>query len=84
MKIDENDTTGLEGALQVVDKDNKALLSVHRVCAQGHDVVFSETKGNLILQNGSTDDCIPLRTVGDTRSTFGSGLAQVEVRVWGG
>ena len=33
---------------------------------QGHDVVFSESKGNFILLNGSADDVIPLRTVGGT------------------
>ena len=46
MKINENDTTGLEIAVQVVDKVNKAHLSVHRMCVQGHDVA-SETKGQL-------------------------------------
>ena len=66
MKINETDTIGLEIAFHVVDKVNKALLSVHRVCMQGHDVVFSEAKGNYILLNGSTDDVIPLRTVGGT------------------
>ena len=66
MKINEDDTVGLEIAFQVVDKVNKALLSVHRVCAQDHDVVFSETKGNNILLNGSTDNVIPFRTVGGT------------------
>ena len=50
----------------MVDKVNKALLSVHRVCFQGHDMVFSETKSNFTLLNGSTDDAIPLRTVGCT------------------
>jgi len=66
MKINEGDSADLEIALQVVDKVNKALLSVHRMCMQDHDVVFSETKGNYILLNGSTDDVIPLRTVGGT------------------
>ena len=66
MKVNEGDDIGLEIAFQVVDKVNKALLSVHRVCMQGHDVVFSETKGNFILLNGSTDNVIPLRTVGGT------------------
>ena len=66
MKIKEDDPVGLEIAFQVVDKVNKALLSVLRVCMQGHDVVFSETKGNYILLNGSTDDVMPLRTVGGT------------------
>jgi hypothetical protein len=66
MKVNESDDMGLEIAFQVVDKVNKALLSVHRVCMQGHDVVFSETKGNFILLNGSTDDVIPLRTIGGT------------------
>ena len=41
-------------------------MSVRRVRVQGHDVVFSETKGNFLLQSGSTDDVIPLRTVGGT------------------
>ena len=66
MKINEDNLTALEIAFQVVDKVNKALLSVHRVRVQGHDVVFSETKGNFIFLNGSTDDVIPLRTVGGT------------------
>jgi hypothetical protein len=57
MKINETDEVGLEIAFQVVDKVNKALLSVHRVCMQGHDVVFLEAKGKYILLNGSTDDC---------------------------
>ena len=50
----------------MIDKINKALLSVHRVCMQGHDVVFSESKGNFILLNGSAYKVIPLRTVGRT------------------
>ena len=49
MKIDEHDQSRLEIAFQVVDKVNKASVSVNRVCAQGHDVVFSEKKGNFIL-----------------------------------
>jgi hypothetical protein len=66
MKINDTDTVGLEIAFQVVDKVNKALLSVHRVCMQGHDVVFSETNGKYILLNRSTDDVIPLSTVAGT------------------
>ena len=66
MKLNEGDTTGLEIAFQVVDKVDKALLTVHRVCMQGHDVVFSETRGSYIFLSGSTDDVIPLRTVGGT------------------
>ena len=34
--------------------------------AQGHDVVFSKTKDNSILFNGSSDDVVPLCTVGGT------------------
>ena len=56
MKVHEDDESGLEIAFQVGDKINKALLSVNRVCAQGHAVVFSETKGNYIVLNRSTDD----------------------------
>ena len=33
MEINEDDKSGLEIAFQVVDKVNKALLSVHCVCA---------------------------------------------------
>ena len=47
-------------------KVNKALLSVHRVCSQGHDVVFSEKKGNYILLNGDPETSIPLRAVAGT------------------
>ena len=70
MKMNEDDQSGLEIAFQVVDKVNKALLSANRVCDQGHDVVFSEKKGNFILLNGSSDDVIPLRTVGGTYEIY--------------
>ena len=66
LKLPEGDSDGLGIAFQIVDKVNKALLSVHRVCQQGHDVVFSEAKGNYILLNGSADNVIPLRAVGGT------------------
>ena len=82
MKINENDTTGLEIAFQVVDKVSEVLLSVHRVCMQGHDVVFSETEGIHIFLNGCTDNVIPLRMDGGTyeidvwiRPGDGSGLS---------
>ena len=70
MKVNEDDKIGPEIAFQVVDKVNKALLSVNRVCAQGHDVVFSEKKGHFILLNGSTDVVIALRTVGGTYDNY--------------
>ena len=66
IKVNESDFVGLEIAFQVVNKVNKVLLSVDRVCMQGHDVVFLEAKGKYIFFNGSTDDVIPLRTVGGT------------------
>ena len=66
IKINEGDMVGLEIASHVGDKVNKALLSVHRVCAQGHVVVFSEPEGNYILRSGSTCDFIRLRTVEGT------------------
>ena len=66
MKVNEDDTTGLEIAFQVVDKVNKALLSVHRVCEQGHDVVFSKRKGDYIFLNGNSETSIPLRSVAGT------------------
>ena len=48
-KKNEDDNSGLEIAFQVVEKVNKALLSVNHVFAQGHDVVFSEAKGHFLL-----------------------------------
>ena len=45
MKVNEHDATGLEIAFHVVDKGNMGLLSVHRVCTHGHDIVFPEKKG---------------------------------------
>ena len=53
MKINESDEVGLGMAFQVVDKVNEALLSWHRVCMQGHDVVFSETEGIHIFSTGA-------------------------------
>ena len=49
MKVNEDDKSGLEIAFQGVYKVTKALSNVHRVCAQGHYVVCSETKGNYIF-----------------------------------
>ena len=66
MKVNEKDEAGFHIAFQVVDKVNKALLSVHRVCTQGHDVVFAEKKGNYILLNGNPETSIPLRAVAGT------------------
>ena len=49
---------------QVVDV-SKALLSVHRVMEQGHDVLFTNRgEGSAILVNGKTDHRIPLRHSG--------------------
>ena len=50
-------------AFQVVDV-GRALLSVSRVCAQGHDVVFSEKKGSYIHLDGDPRKAIPLRNAG--------------------
>ena len=66
IKVKESDFVGLEIAFQVVNKVNKVLLSVDRVCMQGHDVVFLEAKGKYIFFNGSTDDVISFRTGGGT------------------
>ena len=41
-------------------------LSVDCVCMQGHDVVFLDAKGKYMFFNCSTDNVIPLRTVGGT------------------
>ena len=66
MKTSEHATGGMEMSFQVIDRVNKALLSVHRVCAQDHDVVFSEAKGNYIMVGGDMNNRIPLRAVGGT------------------
>ena len=50
-------------AFQVVDV-GRSLLSVSRVCAQGHDVVFSEKKGSYIHLDGDPRKAIPLRNAG--------------------
>ena len=50
-------------AFQVVDV-GRALLSVSRVCAQGHDVVFSEKKGSFIHLDGDPRKAVPLRNSG--------------------
>ena len=69
MKTSENatpDTDALEMQFQVVDV-SKALMSVHRVCEQGHDVLFSNgTRGSAILVGGDVRNRIPLRHVGGT------------------
>ena len=50
---------------QVVDV-SKALLSVHRVTEQGHDVQFSTKNGNYIYLNGDRSQKLELRHVGGT------------------
>ena len=69
MKTSESATTdndALEMQFQVVDV-NKALMSVHRVCEQGRDVLFSSgDRGSAILIGGDARNIIPLRHVGGT------------------
>ena len=56
----------MEVIFQVVDV-SKSLLSVHRVCEQGHDVVFSaKDGGSAILIGGDPKRKIPLRNCGGT------------------
>ena len=50
---------------QVVDV-SKALLSVHKVTEQGHDVQFSEKNGNFIYLKGDRSQRLELRHVGGT------------------
>ena len=58
--------SGMEMKFQVVDV-SKALLSVNRVCEQGHDVLFSTREGgSAILVNGDPKKRIPLRNSGGT------------------
>ena len=69
MKTSEGATTdsdALEMQFQVVDV-SKALMSVHRVCEQGHDVLFSNSnRGSAILVGGDVRNRIPMRHVGGT------------------
>ena len=59
-------SSNMEMKFQVVDV-SKALLSVHRVCQQGHSVLFSDgPNGSAILVNGNAKDRIPLRHSGGT------------------
>ena len=50
-------------AFQVVDVQ-RSLLSVSRVCSQGHDVLFSDKKGNFIHIHGDPNNAIPIRKSG--------------------
>ena len=65
MKIAEGATGGMTMAFQVVDV-SQALLSLYRVCEQGHSVVFSKKKGSYILVDGDPGNMIPLRLAGGT------------------
>ena len=55
-------TDGMSMSFQVVDV-SKALLSVSKVCDQGHEVVFTKTGGYIML-NGDAKQSIPLRLSG--------------------
>ena len=56
----------MEMKFQVVDV-SKALLSVHRVCEQGHDVLFTQRpEGSAILVGGDPNARIPIRHSGGT------------------
>ena len=66
VKTDEASQQGMQMSFQVVDRLTKALLSVQKVCSQGHDVVFSNKKGNYILVGGDPSSKIPLRAAGGT------------------
>ena len=68
MKSQESDAgdASWEMKFQVVDV-SKALLSVHRVCQQGHAVLFTDAPdGSAILVNGDSKNRIPIRHSGGT------------------
>ena len=63
---DGSDESAMEVQFQIVDV-SKALLSVHRVCEQGHKVLFAgKGEDSAILINGNAQDRIPLRNCGGT------------------
>ena len=66
LKTSETDTleSAFAMAFQVVDV-NKALLSVHKVCEQGHSVLFEKDRG-AILVGGDAKNRIEFRKVGGT------------------
>ena len=55
-------TEGMTMSFQVVDV-SKSLLSVSKVCEQGHQVVFNASGGSILL-NGDPKQAIPLRLSG--------------------
>ena len=63
---DGSDESAMEVQFQIVDV-SKALLSVHRVCEQGHKVLFAgKGEDSAILMNGNAQDRMPLRNCGGT------------------
>ena len=56
------ETEGMTMSFQVVDV-SKSLLSVSKICDQGHDVAFGKDGGYIYL-NGDRDQSIPLRLSG--------------------
>ena len=63
---EKGDDAGWEMKFQVVDV-SKALLSVHKVCEQGHAVLFTNApSGSAILVNGDSKSRIPIRHTGGT------------------
>ena len=60
------DAHSMDMKFQVVDV-SKSLLSVHRVCEQGHEVRFTNKgEGSAILIGGDPNNRIPLRGSGGT------------------
>ena len=66
MKTSDSNDSAMDMRFQVVDV-SKALMSVHRVCEQGHEVRFThQGKGSAILIGGDPNNRIPLRHTGGT------------------
>ena len=63
-KEDDSDDSAFEMAFQVVDV-NKPLLSVTRVCEQGHSVLFENGRGAILLK-GDPKRRVEFRKVGGT------------------
>ena len=62
--VDAPDTSAMEMTFQVVDV-SKALLSVAKICKQGHACLFEKHRGGILI-DGDPSNRIEFRMNGDT------------------